>query len=162
MKYKNVNNNRVGLSFGITSAIITTLGIILGLGIATQSKIVIILGVLVIAISDSLSDALGIHISEESESEHTQKQIWQATISTLLTKIFTSLLFIFPFLFFEINNAIYFSIILGLVLLSLLSYRIAKINKDNWKKVVLEHNFVALVVIIVSYYLGKLVNINFF
>lgn len=56
----------VGLSFGLTSAIITTLGLMVGLNAGTHSVSVVIGGVLTIAIADSLSGALGIHVSEES------------------------------------------------------------------------------------------------
>jgi len=32
--------------------------------------------VLTIAIADAFSDALGIHVSEESENRHTHREIW--------------------------------------------------------------------------------------
>jgi hypothetical protein len=51
----------------ITSGVITTLGLIVGLNSGTASKEIIIAGVLTIAIADSLSDALGMHISQEAE-----------------------------------------------------------------------------------------------
>ena len=55
-----------GLGFGLTSGIITTLGLIIGLSAGTHSKIAVIGGILTIAFADALSDSLGIHISEES------------------------------------------------------------------------------------------------
>ena len=66
---------RVGFSFGITSGIITTLGLMVGLNSSTRSGLVVIGGILTIAIADAFSDALGIHISEESENRHTAKEI---------------------------------------------------------------------------------------
>ena len=75
-----------GFSFGLTSGIITTLGLVVGLHSGTHSKLIIIGGILTIAVADSFSDALGIHIAEESKAEHTEKQIWAATLSTLATK----------------------------------------------------------------------------
>ena len=77
---------KVGFSFGLTSGIITTLGLMVGLNSGTRSKLVIIGGVLTIAIADAFSDALGIHISEESENRHSGKEIWEATMSTFLSK----------------------------------------------------------------------------
>ena len=76
-----------GFSFGLTSGIITTLGLIVGLHSGTHSKLVIIGGVLVIAVADALSDALGIHISEESENKHSPREVWESTISTFLSKL---------------------------------------------------------------------------
>ena len=63
---------RKGLGFGLTSGIITTLGIIVGLDASTNSKIVVIGGILFIAVTDSLSDALGMHISEEAHKKEKQ------------------------------------------------------------------------------------------
>ena len=54
---------KVGFTFGVTSGIITTLGLIVGLHSGTHSKIIILGGIIVIAIADAFSDALGIHIS---------------------------------------------------------------------------------------------------
>ena len=67
---------RTGISFGLTSAVITTLGLMVGLHSGTHSKMVVLSGILTIAIADAFSDALGIHISEESQNTHTVKQIW--------------------------------------------------------------------------------------
>ena len=70
---------KVGFSFGLTSGIITTLGLLTGLDSSTNSKLVVIGGVLTIAIADAFSDVLGIHISEESENKHTSREIWEST-----------------------------------------------------------------------------------
>jgi hypothetical protein len=59
---------KTGLCFGLTSAIITTLGLIVGLHSFAGSKMVIIGGIFTIAIADAFSDALGIHVSEEAEN----------------------------------------------------------------------------------------------
>jgi len=66
---------RKGFSFGLTSGIITTLGLIVGLHSGTHSALVIIGGILVIAVADAMSDALGIHVSEEFENKHSAKEI---------------------------------------------------------------------------------------
>ena len=83
-----------GLGFGLTSSVITTLGLMIGLHSSTHSRLVVIGGVLTIAVADSLSDALGIHISEEAETKNTQKDIWTATISTLFFKFIFAISFL--------------------------------------------------------------------
>ena len=145
---------KVGFSFGVTSGIITTLGLMIGLYSGTHSKVVVIGGVLTIAIADAFSDALGIHISEEFENKHTATQIWTATIATFLSKFIFALTFIIPLLLFELPTAIMISIIWGLSVLCLLSYRIATEQKVNPWKVIAEHLAIALVVIILTHYLG--------
>ena len=145
---------KVGFSFGVTSGIITTLGLMVGLHSGTHSKVVIIGGVLTIAIADAFSDALGIHISEEFENKHTAKQIWAATIATFLSKFIFALTFIIPLLLFELPTAIRISIIWGLSILCLLSYRIALEQKVSPWKVIAEHLVIASIVIILTHYLG--------
>ena len=150
---------KVGFSFGLTSGIITTLGLIVGLNSSTHSKLVIIGGILIIAIADSFSDALGIHISEESENKHTQEQIWQSTFSTFFFKLIFSLSFIIPVLLFKLNTSIIISVIWGLSILSILSFKIAKKQKRKSPfKVVLEHLIIAIIVIILTNYIGTLIN----
>ena len=77
---------KVGLSFGLISAVITTLGLMVGLHSSTHSKIIVIGGILLIAIADAFSDAMGIHFSEESENVHSAKEIWVSTVFTFICK----------------------------------------------------------------------------
>ncbi len=93
---------RKGFSFGLTSGIITTLGMIVGMHSGMHSAKVVLGGRLVIAIADAFSDALGIHISEESENKHTNKEIWESTFATFLSKLIFALTFITP-----INYSLY-------------------------------------------------------
>jgi VIT1/CCC1 family predicted Fe2+/Mn2+ transporter len=145
---------RVGFSFGLTSGIITTLGLMVGLHSGTHSKLVVIGGVLTIAIADAFSDALGIHISEESENKHSTKEIWESTIATFLSKFAFALTFIIPVLLFELSTAILVSIVWGLSMLSILSFSIAKEQKEKPLKVIAEHLAIALVVIVITHYVG--------
>ena len=63
-----------GFSFGLASGVITTLGLMVGLYASTHSLLAVLGGILVIAVADALSDALGIHISEEAESKKSVKE----------------------------------------------------------------------------------------
>lgn len=151
---------RVGFSFGLTSGIITTLGLMVGLYSAIDSKLVIIGGILTIAIADSLSDAMGIHVSEESENKHSSKEIWESTFATFFSKFVFALSFIIPILVFkdDLTTAIIVSIIWGLSLLSILSYFICDKSKCNPFKAVIEHLIIAIVVIILTHYVGLWIN----
>ncbi|MCK4798658.1 MAG: hypothetical protein KAT05_14870 [Spirochaetes bacterium] len=151
----------VGFSFGITSGIITTLGLMVGLHSGTNSKLAVIGGILTIAVADSFSDALGIHISEESENKHTAKEIWVSTIATFFSKFIFAIMFIIPVLLFELSTAIKASIIWGLLILSFLSYKIARAQKINPLKVIIEHLSIALIVIIITHYLGDWIALKF-
>ena len=152
---------KVGLSFGLTSGIITTLGLIVGLHSGTHSKLAVMGGILTIAIADAFSDALGIHVSEESESQHTEREIWESTISTFFSKFLFALIFIIPVLVFSLTTAIVVSIIFGLSMLCILSFYIAKEQGIKPCKVITEHLIVAIVVIVITHYLGEWVSLIF-
>lgn len=145
---------RKGFSFGLASGIITTLGLIVGLHSSTHSKMVIISGILVIAIADAFSDALGMHISEESEIRHKENEIWESTIATFLSKFVFALTFIAPILLFELQTAIIASIAWGLLLITLFSFHIAKKQNIKPLKVIFEHLIIAVFVIIITHFLG--------
>jgi len=102
-----------GSSFGLTSGVITTLGLMVGLHSGTNSEIAVLSGIITIAVADGLSDALGIHISEESENVHTEKQIWAATISTFMVKFCVALTFIVPVLLLALSLAVIINLIQG-------------------------------------------------
>lgn len=148
-----------GFGFGLVSGIITTLGLMVGLHAGTHSTLAVIAGILVIAIADAFSDALGVHISEEFASLHTQKQIWISTISTFVAKMLFALTFIIPVLLFSLPTAIIVSIIWGLLLIALFSFHIAKQQNTNPAKVIIEHVGLTIMVIIVTHYIGDLVAI---
>lgn len=149
-----------GFGFGITSGIITTLGLIVGLYSGTHSKLVVLGGILTIAVADAMSDALGIHISEEAINGNC-KEVWESTISTFAFKFLFASIFVLPFLFLELNYAIILCIVFGLGLLSLFSYYIARRQGERARYVVLEHLVIAVAVIIVTYFVGELVRIFF-
>ncbi|MFH1588364.1 MAG: hypothetical protein ABIA76_03450 [Candidatus Diapherotrites archaeon] len=151
---------KTGFGFGLTSGIITTLGLIIGLYSSTNSAIAVIGGIITIAVADALSDALGIHISEESKKAG-KKEIWEATLSTFVSKLFFALTFIVPVLLLDLHSAIIASIIWGILLLGVFSYFIAKNKKENAFKVIAEHLIIAFGVIIITYYLGLWISATF-
>lgn len=145
---------KTGFSFGLTSGTITTLGLMVGLHSGTHSKVAVAGGILTIAIADAFSDALGIHISQESQNKYSQKEIWEATITTFLAKFVFALTFIIPVLFYSLSQAMIICIAWGLLLLALASYFVAKKQNINPLKAVLEHLSIALVVIIITHLVG--------
>ena len=146
-------STKKGFGFGITSGIITTLGLMIGLYSATQSKLAVLGGILTIAIADSLSDALGMHVSEEYAGKK-QKQIWQSTFSTFIFKFLTAAIFIIAIFVFPIKEAILMNIRLGIILLAISSFIIAKSRKENPIKTFLEHLVIAVVVMVITYFVG--------
>jgi len=143
-----------GISFGLVSGVITTLGMMIGLDVGTSSKITVILGVITIAIADAFSDSLGVHVSEESE-KRSKKKIWNATVATFLSKLFFAMSFIIPLMIFELGTAVIISVIYGLALISIISYYIAKKQKKIAWHMITEHLVIAIVVITISFFVGN-------
>ncbi|RLF41413.1 MAG: hypothetical protein DRN12_03340 [Thermoplasmata archaeon] len=152
---------KTGLSFGLTSGVITTIGLMVGLNSGTHSKIVVIGGVLTIAIADAFSDALGIHISEESENKHTFTEIWEATLSTFLSKFIFASTFIIPVIILPLSISIIVSILWGLTLITIFSFYIAKGQRTKHWKIIIEHLIIAIIVIIITYYVGNWIGTTF-
>lgn len=150
-----------GISFGLTSGIITTLGMMVGLHAGTHSQLAVLGGVLTIAIADAFSDALGIHISEESENVHTTKEIWESTFATFAAKFIFALTFVVPILLFELSQAIWVSIIWGMFVLGGISCWMARSQKQPAWHIIGEHWGIAVVVIIITHYLGQWISMTF-
>jgi len=152
---------KTGIAFGMTSGVITTLGVIIGLSAATNLRLAVIGGILTVAISDAFSDALGIHISQESSKRNNHKQIWEATISTFLAKLIVALTFLVPILFFPLQVAIKINLAWGLILIVIFNYYLAKSRNESPSKTISGHLGVAILVIIITYYVGKLISMYF-
>ncbi len=149
---------KTGFTFGFTSAIITTLGLMVGLHAGTNSRIAVIGGILVIAIADAFSDALGIHMSEESENVHTAREIWEATIVTFLSKFTIAITFVLPILFLSFTAAVIVSVAWGFSLLGIFSYIMARQEGERPWKVIGEHLLIAVVVVLATHYVGELIS----
>lgn len=153
-------NNR-GFGFGVTSGIITALGILIGLYSGTHSKTIVLLGLLSVIIADAFSDAFGIHISEESSTKKKHSKIWKETFSTFISKLIFGGIFLIPILLLNLDLAIIVSLILGGIILSVFSYKIAKKRKDNIFNKILEHLGIAILVVVITYFIGNLVGNGF-
>lgn len=149
---------KTGFSFGLTSGIITTLGLMVGIESATASKVAVGGAILTIAIADAMSDALGIHMSEESTHDHTPKEVWQSTISTLLFKFCFAAIFLIPVLLLELTLAVWVSVAAGILILGVFSFEIARRQKSKVGLVVAEHLVIVVLVILAARFAGSLIS----
>ena len=56
------------VAFGSNSAIVTSLGLIVGFGAATVSRAALVSGLLIVGLADNISDSLSIQIYQEAEN----------------------------------------------------------------------------------------------
>ncbi len=152
---------RRGIGFGLTSGVITTLGLIVGLYSGTHSRIAVIGGILTIAIADALSDAFGMHISEEAAADYSTKEIWQSSFVTFLSKFIFALTFAIPIIIFSLTTAVILCILWGVILIAVFSYIIAKQQHHNPWKMISEHIVTTFIVILLTYYVGEWIRSTF-
>jgi vacuolar iron transporter family protein len=152
---------RTGLFFGATSGVITTIGLIVGLNSGTQSVIAVLGGILVIAVADAMSDALGIHLAEEADPDTDHGHVWSATIATFLTKFIFSISFAVPLLLLPLGPAVIASVVWGLLVIVILSYFLAKSQNESPLFIIGEHVGIAVLVIVFSHYIGVWVAATF-
>jgi len=152
---------RTGIFFGATSGVITTIGLIVGLHAGTQSIVAVLGGILVVAVADAASDAMGIHLAQEADPESTHDHIWAATIWTFVTKLVVALSFALPLLWLPLQTAVIVCVSWGLLVITLLSIYLARVQRSNALHVITEHLGITIIVVTVSYFIGIWVRTSF-
>ena len=144
------------ITFGMTSAIISGIAAIGTLFANPEGKMLVIPSLLVFAIADNIADTFGMHMYQDAELLK-DKQVWVGTLFNYLARLFISLLFIGILLVFPPILASILCIIVGLILLTFISYLIAQRRKSNPWMMIMEHVGLALVVLILSTTVGSLI-----
>lgn len=144
-----------GVSFGLTSGVITTLGMIVGVNASTSSRLAVIAAIVAIAIADAFSDAVAMHVSEESEGAHTRKDVREATMATFMTKFLFAMTFVIPIWFLALDIAVLVDIIWGLLIMTVFNIFLARSQEERVLRVVLEHLTIAIVVVLITYITGS-------
>ncbi|MDH3532835.1 MAG: hypothetical protein OEO82_07880 [Gammaproteobacteria bacterium] len=161
MGFFNNKGARTGLFFGATSGVITTIGLIVGLNAGTRSMTAVLGGILVIAVADAMSDALGIHLAEEADPNATTQHIWAATISTFITKFVFAISFAVPLLLLPLDQAVIVSVLWGMLVIVVLSYFLGRTQGESPLAIIAEHLGIAILVVILSDQIGGWVNRTF-
>ena len=134
-------------SFGATSAVTSSLALMIGLNQLEVSQIGVIGALLVLGLADNIADSLGMHVYSESKSKaHTRL----STATNYLARLAITLTIIVFVIFLPISYAIAASVIVGMAVLAVLSYFIAKDRSLNPGRSVAEHLAVAVLVLVVS------------
>jgi VIT1/CCC1 family predicted Fe2+/Mn2+ transporter len=161
MDFLSSDGARMGLFFGATSGVITTIGLIVGLNAGTHSVPAVLGGIFVIALADAMSDALGIHLAEESDPNTTTQHVWAATIATFLAKFFFAISFAVPLLLLPLDAAVIASLLWGMVVIIVLSFLLARAQKAAPLAIIAEHLGIAILVVILSHLIGVWVSRTF-
>jgi VIT1/CCC1 family predicted Fe2+/Mn2+ transporter len=142
-------------AFGATAAVLTSMALIVGLGSASSGKASIVAGLLIIGIADNLSDTLGIHIHEESDSRGSDA--FSLSVSNYATRLLAVCSFVLLVLILPLGVARVVSLVWGVILLSVLTYFIALARSARPLPEILKHLLVAAAVIALSQVVGSLI-----
>lgn len=137
------------ISFGGTAAVVTSMALISGLSAADATKPIIVSALLIAAFADNLTDALSIHIFQESE-QLDQKNAFNGTITNFVTRLLLSISFVLLVVLLPLEHVAKVSIVWGILLLVILTYLVARERKVKPLREVVKYLLVASAVIIVS------------
>lgn len=154
MDFLKSDGARTGLFFGATSGVITTIGLVTGLNAGTHSMTAVLGGILIIAVADAMSDALGIHLAEEADPNATTQHVWAATISTFVNKFLFAISFAFPVIWLDLQTAVAVSVAWGMLVITVLSYFLARSQNTRPLAIIAEHLGIAIVVVVLSHFIG--------
>ncbi|MGA8147814.1 MAG: hypothetical protein WB870_09610 [Gallionellaceae bacterium] len=146
------------ISYGGTAAVVTSMALISGLNAADATKPVIVSALLIAAFADNLTDALSIHVFQESE-QLDKKDAFTGTITNFLTRILFGISFVFLVELLPLAHVAKAAIIWGMLLLAILTYLVARELKVPALPEVLKHLVVAFVVITVSMMIGHWIGV---
>jgi VIT1/CCC1 family predicted Fe2+/Mn2+ transporter len=151
-------HEKVGeLAFGITSGILTTTGVLVGVNSATADRLSVVAAVVSIAVADSCSDAFGMYMSKVSERGVAARQALRYALGTLLGKAFLPLTFLVPLLVLPLGVAVWVDVAWGAVALALLSAEQAVVERGPVGRRIARNLGVAVVILANSTLAGMLV-----
>jgi VIT1/CCC1 family predicted Fe2+/Mn2+ transporter len=143
-------------SFGSTSAIVTSIGLVVGFGAATAPKPAMVSGLLIIALADNITDSLSIHVYQESE--HLEgRAAFRATLTNFAARLVVAASFVVLVLASPARLVTPAVLAWGLALLASLTYALARSRGVRAGPEIGKHLVVAVLVVAVSKWLGALI-----
>lgn len=143
---------RQGISFGISTAIMTLLPFQIGLVMSGNNDVrEIASSIAAMSIADSMADAYGIYFSDETTNVN-KKDAFIAAITTFFSKLICQLAFIVPFFFLSgVMTPTIVNFIWGFILLLGATYQVASIRKFSKTKYILQTAIFTILAIVASY-----------
>ncbi|MBD3343127.1 MAG: hypothetical protein GF353_28780 [Candidatus Lokiarchaeota archaeon] len=147
-------------SFGISAAILSILGLMLGIYAALSTKIAIISSIVSLALADSLADTYALY-SQKKMKGFSSKKALRFGFSNFLSRFLLTSSFILPFLFLETLLSILINLIIGFIVLIILNLLISIYQESNKIKSLAKSILFSLIVLFGSYFVGTLIKILF-
>jgi VIT1/CCC1 family predicted Fe2+/Mn2+ transporter len=148
------------ISFGGTAAIVTSMGLILGLDAAASSRQSITSVLLIVALADNLSDSLSVHAYQEAEQLES-REAFRSTLANFVTRLLVALSFVVLVITLPRDSLIAATVAWGFLLLALLTFGIARARGARVGKEIAKHVVIAAIVLVTSRWLGTWIAGNF-
>ena len=143
-------------SFGGTAAIVTSMGLIIGLGAAKVEMVTIVSGLLIVGIADNITDSLSIHMYQEAEKLDRRPAL-MATLMNFVTRLLIVISFVAIVLTLRKPYAGIVAFAWGCALLAAISYILARARGVGPALEVIKHLGVAVLAIAASRVIGLLI-----
>jgi VIT1/CCC1 family predicted Fe2+/Mn2+ transporter len=137
------------ISYGGTAAIVTSMALITGLNEVGTDKSALITALLIVALADNITDSLSIHIYQESERLD-EREAFIGTLSNFTTRLLGSLSFVLLVVVVPPKVVVLGSIVWGNLLLSVLTYVLARQRNIRIFPEIIKHLVVAAAAIGIS------------
>lgn len=148
---------RQGVSFGIISSAMTALGISLSQWSSNGQFKAIVASIIGLSISNSLADAFSIYMSDRANGKD-QEGLLSGSIVAVIEFI-APYLFLAPFLVFSKTTAVMVNALLGVALVGVTGFNIAREQGRSDKQIAEDlvlYIGVTLAIMIATYYAGKM------
>jgi VIT1/CCC1 family predicted Fe2+/Mn2+ transporter len=144
-------------SFGSTSAIVTSVGVIVGFGPSAASRPWMVSSLLIIALADNITDSLSIHVYQESEQLN-GRAAFRATMTNFVTRLIVAASFVALVVALPTPLIAAASLAWGAFLLASLTYALARSRDVRPLPEIFKHLVVAVIVVAVSRALGSVIH----
>jgi len=148
------------LTFGSTSAVVTSIGLVVGFASTRTSRATLIAGLLIVGIADNLTDSLSVHLYQEAEGLESQ-EAFVSTVTNFVARLAITATFIALVATLEGGWLIAIVTIWGLALLGILTVALAHQRHVPVFREIVRHFAIAIAVIGLSRAIGVFVNANF-
>jgi len=174
-----INELFQGVAMGLMDGLITILGIIIGVGIATDDSRVVIISGLIGGISNSFGTSIGFYTSENAERGqqiefykknrgarknqqyiHSHSEIVGSTVLSFMAGTLALVLPLLPFFLMQnITTCMVLALIISATLLFVLGYYIGKINRTSRLRSGVKYVILGVMSSVIALILGEILRI---
>jgi len=148
------------ISYGGTAAVVTSTALISGLSAADTARPIIVSALLIAAFADNLTDALSVHVFQESE-QHDPKDAFTGTVTNFLARLLLCITFVPLVALLPLEHVVEGAVVWGALLLAVLTHLVARERKIDPVPEVVKHLLVASAVIVASMLIGRWIGVAF-